>query len=92
MIKNFRHKGLERFFLTGSTAGIQAKHAERLKIILSRLDDAVNPEDADFSGSGLHPLKGDLKGFWSLKVSANWRIIFRMSGGSACDVELIDYH
>ena len=92
MIKSFRHKGLEKFFETGSMAGIQAKHAERLQIILIRLQHAQEVVDMDIHGMGLHPLKGDLKGFWSLKVSANWRVIFRMAGADVYDVELIDYH
>jgi len=92
MIEGFRHKGLQKFFETGSWAGIQAKHVERLRFILERLDDAETPEDTQFPGSGLHPLKGDLKGFWSLKVSGNWRVIFRMEGTNAYDVNLVNYH
>ena len=92
MIRSFRHKGLERFFRTGTTSGIQAKHAKRLRLILAQLDRASLIDDMDFPGSRLHPLKGDLKGIWSVTVQANWRITFRFEKGDAEVVNYEDYH
>lgn len=92
MIKSFAHKGLETFFLTGSTKGIQAKHATRLEGLLDRLHAASSVQDMDFPGSGLHPLKGDLREHWSLKVSGNWRMTFRFEDGHAYVVNYQDYH
>ena len=60
--------------------------------ILTVLDDAATPRELNLPGYRLHPLKGDLKGFWSVTVRANWRIIFRFEGTDALDVELINYH
>jgi len=87
-IVSFRHKGLERFFLSGTTAGIQAKHAGRLRLILGRLNVAVEPRDMALPGLNLHPLKGARKGTWAVSVSGNWRVTFRFSGP---DVEVVDY-
>jgi len=92
MIKSFKHKGLEDLFFDGTIKGIQAKHAQKLTDILDRLDQATAPSDMAFPGSGLHPLKGDRAKFWSLKVSGNWRVIFRMEQGDAYDVDCLDYH
>ncbi len=92
MIQSFRHKGLERFFRTSSTSGIQHKHASRLRLILAQLDRAAVIGDMDFPGSGLHPLKGDRKGIWSVTVQGNWRITFRFEKGDAEVVNYEDYH
>ncbi len=92
MIKSFRHKGLQRFFLDGTKKGIQPKHAEKLADILDLLDAASEIRDMRFPGSDLHPLKGDLRGFWSVRVSGNWRIVFRFENGDVFDVDYIDYH
>lgn len=92
MIKTFAHKGLEVFFLTGSTKGIQAKHARRLGMILDLLDSARTPSDMNFPGSRLHMLKGDLAGLWSVTVSGNWRLTFRFHEGDAYIVDYQDYH
>jgi proteic killer suppression protein len=92
VIKSFVHKGLEDFFLTGSTRGIQVKHAVKLTLILDLLDVATLPGQMNFPGSGLHPLKGDLKEHWSVKVSGNWRITFRFEGEDVHLVNYIDYH
>ena len=61
-------------------------------MILTLLDNAVNADDMNFPGSGLHPLKGDLAGFWSVKVNANYRLIFRFKNENVFDVDYIDYH
>lgn len=92
MIKSFVHKGLERFFLTGDTRGIQAKHTQKLNVILATLDAASTPFDMNISGWNLHQLHGDMCGLWSVKVSANWRITFRFSDGDVYVVDYQDYH
>lgn len=92
MIKGFRHKGLQKFFFDGTKKGIQPKHAEKLADILDLLEATSEIQDMNFPGSDLHPLKGDLRGFWSVKVSGNWRIIFRFETGDVFDVDYVDYH
>lgn len=92
MLRSFRHKGLERFFTTGSKHGIRPEHAERLRDILFRLQFARKPHDMDFPGADLHPLKGKLKGAWSVKVSGNWRVTFRFDNSHASEVDYVDYH
>lgn len=92
MIKSFRHKGLQKFFFDGTKKGIQAKHAEKLADILDQLNAASEIQDMNFPGSELHPLKGDLRGLWSVKISGNWRMIFRFEKGEALDVDYVDYH
>jgi len=92
MICSFVHKGLERFFRTGSTSGIQAKHANRLRLMLAQLDRAATVQDMGFPGSRLHELKGNRKGVWSVTVQANWRITFRFENGDAEIVNYEDYH
>ncbi len=88
MIKSFKHKGLEKLFLTGSKAGIQAAHAKRLRLILGRLNAATNSKDMNLPGLHLHELKGNRQGTWSVRVSGNWRITFRFNG---VDVEIVNY-
>ncbi|GFZ97133.1 protein killer protein [Elstera cyanobacteriorum] len=88
MIVSFRHKGLEGFYRLGSLRGIQPVHAKRLLILLALLDAAVKPEDLNQPGLRLHGLKGNLAGYWSVWVDANWRVTFRFIG---TDVELVDY-
>jgi toxin HigB-1 len=92
MIKTFRHKGLQRFFETGSKSGIQAVHATRLRLQLAALNQAVQAEDLSASAWGLHPLKGDLKGHWALTVNGNWRLVFAFEGTDAVLVDYCDYH
>ena len=91
-IQSFRHKGLERFFLTGSRAKIQTKHASRLRLILGRLNVATEPRDMDLPGLVLHELKGKRKGTWSVRVSGNWRLTFRFVGQDVDQVNYEDYH
>ncbi len=91
-ILKFRHKGLERFFLRGTTAGIQAKHARRLRLILGRLNVAREPRDMGLPGLDLHLLKGERKGTWAVTVSGNWRITFAFSGPDVVNVDYEDYH
>jgi toxin HigB-1 len=88
VIKSFRHKGLEQFYLSGSLKGIQPSHKDKLERILDALNAAQESKDLDFPGFSLHKLKGQLLGYWSIWVNGNWRITFRFVGQ---DVELIDY-
>ncbi|MDC9724730.1 MAG: type II toxin-antitoxin system RelE/ParE family toxin [Gammaproteobacteria bacterium] len=88
MIKSFIHKGLGKFYQTGSKAGIQAKHSERLRLILAQLNQAKTIQDMDIPFLKLHELKGDRKGVWSVTVQTNWRITFRFSEG---DIEIVNY-
>ena len=83
MIQSFRHKGRGRFFETGSAAGIQPKHAKRLRMLLVALDTALTIDDMDVSGFKLHPLKGKEKGRWSVWVNGNWRVTFEFRDGHA---------
>ena len=91
-IIGFRHKGLERFFTRGTTAGIQSSHATRLRLILGRLSVAKAPRDMGLPGLSLHPLKGDRRGTWAVQVSGNWRVTFRFVGPDVTHVDYEDYH
>ena len=92
MIVSFEHKGLERFYKTGSKSGIQPAHAPKLSLILSLLDIAKSADDMNVPGFGLHPLKGDLRGYFSVKVNGNWRLIFKPNGENMELVDYLDYH
>ena len=92
MIRSFRHRGLKRLYERGDRSRVGADQAQRLAMALADLDDAVRPADIDLPGYGLHPLKGRLKGFWSITISGNWRIIFRFEEGDIYDVDPVDYH
>lgn len=92
MIKTFRHKGLQRFFETGSKAGIQASHAEKLRLQLAALDQAQKPEDMSAPSWALHPLRGELKGYWAITVNGNWRVIFCFEGVNVILLDYLDYH
>ncbi len=92
MIGRIRHKGLERFFLTGDTSGINAQHADRLRLLLTTLNVSTNPDGMNMPGFRLHILRGDRKGQWAVKVSGNWRLVFEFVGENATDVDLVDYH
>jgi toxin HigB-1 len=92
VIKSFRHAGVERFFRTGSKAGIQPSHAEKLAIQLFALDQAKAASDLGRAGWNLHPLQGSLKEHWSIKVNANWRLTFRFEQQDAILVDYQDYH
>lgn len=92
MILNFKHKGLHRFFVDGSRAGIQRNHAERLRLILANLNAATGPQDMGLPGLRLHPLKGERKDRWSVRASGNWRITFSFKGKDVADVDYEDYH
>ncbi len=92
MIISFKHKGLEQFYFTSSTAGIIVSHATKLKRILARLNSAKTANDMNIPGWNLHPLNGYLKNHWSVKVNANWRVTFKIESGHAELVDYQDYH
>jgi toxin HigB-1 len=92
-IQSFRHKGLKRLFENADTRALPANLVNKLRDMLAAIDAANDVEDvALFPGWRLHPLKGDLAGYWSLTVSGNWRVIFRFDEGDAFDLDLVDYH
>jgi len=92
VIKSFRHKGLEAYYSVGSKAGIPEQHAERLRLILARLDAVKDVKDMNLPGLRLHKLKGRLKNFWAVDISGNWRVIFKIENGDVVDVDYLDYH
>jgi toxin HigB-1 len=92
MIVSFRHKGLEKFFETGSAKGIQASHQKRIRLQLAALDSATDVEDMRVPSYRLHELHGDRKGIWSIFVNGNWRITFKFTNGNASVVDYEDYH
>ncbi|MDE9446884.1 type II toxin-antitoxin system RelE/ParE family toxin [Xenorhabdus bovienii] len=92
MIKSFKHKGLKKFFETGSMAAIDAKQAKKISVRLSVLDLAKDVKDVDVPGFFLHPLTGDKKGVWSITVTGNWRITFEFIEGDVYIVNYEDYH
>lgn len=92
MIVGFRHKGLKRLFEKDDVGGIRPDLVDKVRTILVQLDEATTIEDMRLTSFHLHALKGDRKGFWSVTVRANWRIVFRFTHAGADDVELIDYH
>jgi proteic killer suppression protein len=92
MIRSFKHRGLKRLYERSDRGGIRPDLIETIEDILARLDKAETPQAMNLPGYRLHLLKGELKGFWSVTVRANWRIIFSFVGGDAFDVELTDYH
>ena len=92
MIKSFRHKGLKKFYETGSVAGVQSSHNSRLRMILAALDTSLDIGDMDIPGFKLHPLQGRLKGRWSVSVSGNWRVTFEFREGNAYVLDYEDYH
>ena len=92
MIRSIRHKGLKRLYEDDDPRGVNAEHITKLRDILARLSAARAVADMDLPGFRLHPLKGELKGFWAVTVRANWRVIFRFADDDALDVDYIDYH
>ena len=92
MIVGFRHRGLRRLFKNGDRTRISPQIIAKVERVLARLDVAAGPSDMNLPGFGLHPLKGDLAGVWSVTITGNWRIVFRFDGPDVRDVDLIDYH
>jgi len=92
MIKSFKHKGLKKFFESGSKAGIQAKHERRLRMQLAAIDTATVIDDVDLPGFKLPPLKGNRVDIWSITVNGNWRVTFEFREGNAFILNYEDYH
>ena len=92
MIKSFKHKGLEKFYENGSTKGIQANHAKKLRMQFAALDTAKSLDDLDIPGYRLHQLSGDRKDIWSIMVNANWRLTFEFDEGNVYILNYEDYH
>jgi toxin HigB-1 len=92
VIKSFRHRGVEKFFHAGSKAGIQPKHASKLRLQLFALDNARQAGDMNAPGWHLHSLAAELKGHWAVSVSGNWRLTFKFEAEDAVLVDYQDYH
>jgi len=92
MIRSIHHRGLRRLYEDNDPRGVMAEHAEKLRDILARLDAARVVTDMDLPGFRLHPLRGNLRGYWAVTVRANWRVIFRFADGEASEVDYVDYH
>ena len=92
MIHSFQHKGLKRFYESGSAAGVQPHHAKRLRMLLTALETAQSIEDMDVPGFRLHQLKGKERGRWSVWVNGNWRVTFEFKDGHAYVLDYEDYH
>ena len=92
MIKKFKYKGLKKLFESGVASGIQPKHADRLRRILALLESSDSIGDMDLPGLNLHELKGQRKGTYSVTVSGNWRVTFKIVNGDIADVNYEDYH
>ena len=92
MIRNFRHRGLQRLFERGDRGRIRPDLVAKVERVLARLDASADAKDMDVPGFGLHAMTGDRKGYWSVVVSRNWRVIFRFTEGHASDVDFVDYH
>ena len=92
MIQSFRHKGLEKLYRKGNKSGINATHAKRIRLILGVLGAAQELRDINLPGLKMHKLKGELKGFYAVNVSGNWRVTFRFDGKDVFDVDYLDYH
>ncbi|MBI2799475.1 MAG: type II toxin-antitoxin system RelE/ParE family toxin [Gammaproteobacteria bacterium] len=93
MIQSFRHRGLRRLFEDDDRRRLPVAQVDKITRVLARLNQIMQPQDMDLPGYRLHPLRGDLKGFWSVTIAANWRVIFRCDGaGDVFDVDYLDYH
>jgi len=92
MIKTVRHRCLKRLFEKDDRSRIDPRLAPKVRRVLFRLHGATVPEDMNQPGYALHPLSGELRGYWAVRVSGNWRVIFRLEEGHAFDVDLVDYH
>jgi proteic killer suppression protein len=92
VIQSIRHRGLRRLYENNNPRGVLGEHVEKLRDILARLDAASAVVDMDLPGFHLHPLRGELEGFWAVTVRANWRVVFRFAGQHALEVDYVDYH
>lgn len=92
MIVRFRHKGLERLFLSGDVSGVTAQHVRELRQILLALNNATSPAAMNLPGLRLHPLRGERRGQWAVSVSGNWRVVFEFARPDTTNIDLVDYH
>jgi proteic killer suppression protein len=92
MIVTYKHKDLRAYIERGDASKLTQSHLKRLRFVLAKLNTAATIEDMNFHGSGLHPLKGDKKNFWSVRIDGGWRLIFQFEDGDAFDVDYINYH
>jgi toxin HigB-1 len=92
MIESIHHKGLRLLWEKDDSSKLPAAQVIKIKMILTLLDNAADIQDMNFPGSALHVLKGDLAGFWSVKVNGNYRLIFRFENENAFDIDYVDYH
>ena len=92
LIVSFKHKGLKRLFEDDDRSKVQQEHVAKLVRMLAALDTAARVEELDAPGWAMHKLKGNLKDFYALKVSGNWRLIFRFDDGDFYDIDYLDYH
>lgn len=92
MIRRIRHRGVKRLYEDDDRRGLNAQHVERIRRALAYLDRASEPADLNLPGWRLHPLKGELAGYWSITVTANWRLVFRFEDRNVTDVDYVDYH
>lgn len=92
MIVNFQHRALKRLFEKGDESGFNPDHLDKINNILTLLNTAGDAKALNLPGLRLHKLTGNLKGFWSVTVRTNWRIIFRFEAGNVHDVDFVDYH
>jgi proteic killer suppression protein len=92
VIKSFKHRGLKALYDGRTARRVAPGHREKLRDILTVLDRSRRPDDMNLPGLRLHALKGDLKGYWAVSVSDNWRVTFRFEDGHAVDIDYIDYH
>lgn len=92
-IRTFRHKGLRRLYENGESRGVPSKLVARIVDVLAIIEAAPNVQKiGTFPGLRVHPLKGELAGFWSISISGNWRMIFREEAGEVFDLDVLDYH
>ena len=92
MISSIQHKGLKLLWTKNDASKLPAEQVKKIKNILTLLHGAELVEDLNYPGAGLHPLKGDLKGYWSVTVSGNYRIILKFDNGNAYLLNYLDYH
>ena len=92
MIRSFCHRGLKALYDGRTARRVAPEHVEKLRDILAVLDRSRSPEDMNLPGFRLHQLRGDLRGYWAVSVSGNWRVTFRFDDGEAVDVDYLDYH
>ncbi len=92
MIESIKHKGVKLLWEKDDVSKLPSVQILKIRMILTLLDNATDVQDMNFPGSDLHALKGNLSGFWAVKINGNYRLIFRFEKENAFDVDYIDYH